>query len=554
MFSFIAAFICIACTCCTFCHADDQKQLQENQSRKPPIFKLPAVSSDPEKLSEIEKLFVHKFVLQGNTVFPNIELKNLTALYENRWITPEDLNDLKTAISRYYIDQGYVNSGVIIPDQRIDNGVVLLKVIEGTISRIHVTGNKRLKKKYITAQIEQAFQKRPLNVKTLKDRLELLKSDPLIVNLHARLQPDITLGKSVLEIEIKEACPYRLSLNIDNHSPPGIGSYKAGMDLTHINLSGRGDLIRLAYGLTKGANDYSAEYRIPLFSGGPRIYLGFDRAESTVVSEPFGSLDIKSQTATYFLGIDYPIYKTLSRELNVGLKFDKRHTETSLFGEPFSFSEGIEDGQSDLSVFRAIQQYVDRSLDHVTAVRSTVSLGVDMLGATDHQDMPDGQSVSWLGEFNHIRRFRSLGSRIITRLSLRVTDSPMLPAEKFAIGGASTVRGYRENLMTTDNGIAASVEWRLDLLQTDLPRLGNTLKNGLVQAAIFFDWAKGWNHRPPDPSPDSIYSAGIGALFFLGDMVNLKIYYGYALRDVHITGEHDLQDDGIHFRFQVDVF
>ena len=50
-----------------------------------------------------------------------------------------------------------------------------------------------------------------------------------------------------------------------------------------------------------------------------------------------------------------------------------------------------------------------------------------------------------------------------------------------------------------------------------------------------------------DPDPDNISSVGLGVLWHPADRIAAKVYWGYALRKVDDYGEHDLQDDGIHF-------
>lgn len=46
------------------------------------------------------------------------------------------------------------------------------------------------------------------------------------------------------------------------------------------------------------------------------------------------------------------------------------------------------------------------------------------------------------------------------RLGAQVASGPLVSSEQYAIGGADTVRGYRESEATGDRGLIGSLEWR----------------------------------------------------------------------------------------------
>ena len=76
----------------------------------------------------------------------------------------------------------------------------------------------------------------------------------------------------------------------------------------------------------------------------------------------------------------------------MGLCFEKKVSKTSLLGEGFAFSKGVEpDGKSEISVFRFSQQWTDRSLNQVIAAQSTFNMGLDMGGVTINKSGPDGK-------------------------------------------------------------------------------------------------------------------------------------------------------------------
>ncbi|MDR4470546.1 MAG: hypothetical protein MRJ68_19970 [Nitrospira sp.] len=44
-------------------------------------------------------------------------MRQITAAYENREVTTDDLEEVRTLVTMAYITKGYPNSGAILPDQ-----------------------------------------------------------------------------------------------------------------------------------------------------------------------------------------------------------------------------------------------------------------------------------------------------------------------------------------------------------------------------------------------------------------------------------------------------
>src|SRR5262249_3452892 len=79
-------------------------------------------------------VFVQQILITGNTVFSEAELAAVTQDYVNRPVTSEDLEALRLALTRLYVNAGYVNSGAILPDQTVTGGIIRLQIIEGALT------------------------------------------------------------------------------------------------------------------------------------------------------------------------------------------------------------------------------------------------------------------------------------------------------------------------------------------------------------------------------------------------------------------------------------
>ncbi len=135
---------------------------------------------------------------------------------------------------------------------------------------------------------------------------------------------------------------------------------------------------------------------------------------------------------------------------------------------------------------------------------------------------------------------------VIVRNDVQLAADPLLPLEKFNVGGAFTVRGYRENLLVRDNGLAASVELRSPVYRTEAG-------GSAIQLAVFTDYGRSWSHKGPDPGFDDIASAGIAVRLELVPKLRAVVSKAFPFRNVDNPG-YDLQDDGINFQVSYDLF
>jgi hemolysin activation/secretion protein len=504
-----------------------------------------ASENPPASLSMLPRVFVKQIVLTGNTVLSVAEISGLTAPYTGREVSFEELQTLRQELTLSYVNKGYLTSGAIIPDQEVRDGIITIQAIEGSVARIAVEGTKHFRPLYISDRLSLATGP-PVNAYTLQEALQHLQQDQRIKKLNAELQPGISKGESVLNVKVEEDTPYVAVLKFNNRQSPSVGAYRGELRLAHQNVLGFGDVLDGTFGLTEGANDYGFSYSIPLTSRDTMLELHYRKSAYTVIEEVFKNLDIKSRSETYGFGLSRPLYRTRSSELRLALTFEIRENETFLLGQPYSFSEGTEEGKSRVSVLRFSQEWADRSQNSVIALRSSFSMGVDAFGATVNSTGTDGRFFTWTGQTQWIRRLTDDGMQMICRGDLQLSRDPLLPLEKFSVGGMSSVRGYRENRLVRDNGLAASVELRIPVFPLETGE--NTF-----YVAPFVDFGRSWNSGNATSDRENIYSTGIGALWDITKRISLQIYWGYALRQME-NSENTLQDRGIHFQLTGRLF
>jgi hemolysin activation/secretion protein len=507
---------------------------------------LPPASFPREReLGSADNIYVQRIVLKGLTLLTEKEVADIVAPYQGRNVAIEELYALRRQLSETYVHHGYINSGVVIPDQDVSEGVIVLQEVRGNLTRIDITGNGHLSRSYITKRIESAARQ-PLRVQDLQQALELLQQDPLIQRVNATLSPGLRPGDAELSISVKRTQPFQVAVGANNQGSVGTRGEQGILSVAHLNLLGRGDAISGSAGSSGGRTIGSLAYSFPLTSRNTRIEAAFSLDNSRIIEEPFDQIDIKSKTMRGGLSLSHPWIRSSSRMLMSSVGIEKRHSESTLLGVPFSFSPGDKVGKSDTTAISAVVEYTVRTRAQALALRGSFRQGVDLFNATINEVGPDGRAASFLGQLNYARRLGSFGGELLFRWMGQFAFDSLLAIEKIPIGGLYTVRGYRENMYVRDNGLAGSLEYRIPV------RLGRSSEGRFdflnLRFAPFLDYGRAWDRENVfvTSAAQDIYSAGIGLLWNPTNGLRADIYWGHPFKNAEDLKD-SLQEKGVHF-------
>lgn len=511
----------------------------------PPALQTPpAQPSPPTPELPPVRFRVNRIEVVGSTVLQP-EINQLIQQYENREVTFEELIDLRSQITKLYVDNGYITSGAFLPsDQDLTDGVVRIQVVEGKLGSIEISGLQRLGENYVRSRLERGGRP-PLNRFNLERSLQLLQlDDRLIRRVNAELTAGTGPGLNTLRVAIEEAPPLRAGIFADNYQSVSTGSEQVSAFVDYANLLRLGDRIYAQYGLTRGQNLYDLSYTVPVNALDGAITLRYSNTNSNIIEEEFERFGIRSEARTISAGVRQALFRSASRELALGLTFDLRRSQTFIQDNiPFAFSEGVDkNGESRVSVLRFSQDWLDRGRNWVVAARSQFSLGLDAFDATVNDTGTDGRFFSWLGQFQYVRQ---ISPRVValTRVNAQLTPDSLLSLERFSLGGVDTVRGYRQNQLVADNGISASAEVRFSL----------TRNPERLYLAPFVEAGYGWNNRTPNASEQTLASVGLSMRWLITSNLSLRLDYGIPLINVENRG-NSLQDNGLFFFLRYQPF
>lgn len=512
----------------------------------------------PESVLDIPgTVVVSEFSFAGNTVFSSEELNQTLKEYTNRPISFAQLVQAASIITQLYVERGYITSGAYLPEQNLNSSVVQLQIVEGSLGEIEVDIEQgRLQESYIRDRLNNRIST-PLNINQLQSALQLLQLNPLIASLDAELSTGITPGTNTLKVSVQGKDTFTLQTRLNNNRNPNIGTFERGVTLTEANLFGIGDKISFSFLNTAGSNQYEGSYTFPLNSRDGTLSFEVRSAQNEIIEEDFEELDIDVESRNYNLTWRQPIIQKaspeVSQEFALNLSASRRESDTSILDLPLDTSPGANsEGEIRTSVLSLGQEWLQRNRKQVIAANSQFNLGLDVLGAEINADEPNGQFFAWRGQVSYLRLLSSpkgipaVGSTLLLRSELQLAADPLIPTEQFSLGGANTVRGYRQDALLTDNGLLAAAEFRLTLLRI-------SQLNASLQFSPFVDFGTGWNSDDEATEFNTLLGVGAGLILQTPERFSARIDYGIPLINSDSeTG--NLQENGVYLQLQYDLF
>ena len=500
----------------------------------------------PSQIPQNEVLIpVKRIDILGSSILTSVEIESLVAPLQNKSVTLNQLQEVTDKISQIYQDRNYITSRAVLIPQDIKDGIVTIQVREGSLERVDVkrAGDLvgRLNDSYIRDRVLQAGAT-PLNFANLEDALQLLRADPLIGDIRANLTTGSQANQSILQITVSEAKSFSIRPFFDNYGNTSTGIYRIGVNLQELNTTGNGDSILVGYTRSGSADIYQLNYQYPINPQGGTLGFNFSAGQSPITEPPFDSLNILTDSQTYELAYRQPLLRSPREEFAIGVSTAFENSGSYFGNRSFNFQNfKFDDGRSQSRVLRLSQDYLSRDPIGAWVLRSTFNMGLNVLGATIRNDgSPDGRFFYWGGQVLRVQRIGTDRDTLaFFRLNMQFSGDQLLSLNRFSIGGAQSIRGYRQNQLTGDNGIQASVELQFPVARDE---------EGLATVKLlpFVEAGTIWNSSGVNSTNQSLIGLGLGATYQPMRNLLFRLDYGIPLVNVSNSG-NNLQDSGLYF-------
>jgi hemolysin activation/secretion protein len=509
----------------------------------PPL--SPSVKPNPS-----QTITVTKFEVVGSTLFTMEQLQAATASFLNRPLRFEDLLKARAAITKLYVDQGYLTSGAYLPaNQDVSKGIVTFQVLEGSIEEIRVTGTKSLRPRYIRDRLQSAIHP-PLNIPRLTAALQLLKQNPLIERISAELLPGTQPGTNLLAVSIIPAPSRTAHITLNNHRSATSGEFGRQIRFSQTNLTGYGDRFSANYTNAAGSYDFNLNYALPVNAKDGTFSVSYGQSDSNVIQRPFSALDINSSSRNLTVAFRQPIIDTSSHQIVLGAALSRQESElTFLDGIPLSLPNTGSDAQGRIRVtqLNLFQEWTQRRRRSLLTLRSDLDIGLD-LGATRNPTAPDGRYVKWQGLAQLLYGIHP--DTILTlRSTVQLSDRALPNSSLLGLGGNRALRGYPEGFLLFDQAVFGTAELTIPIFRTED-------RSHRLYLSPFVDLGYGWNYRRISATDNRFLIApGLGLRYEWTDRIGVQINWGIPLvgvpADKIIPG---IEDSRVLFSVDVKLF
>jgi len=471
------------------------------------------------------------FRVEGATLLTPAEIDAAVKPFVGAPRSFADVQGAVGAIEEAYAAKGYSAVRVVVPEQTLQRGEVMLKVIEAKLGRIAVEGNRFFDDVNVRASLPALEAGEAPNIAALAGNLRLANENPS-KQTTVLLKRGATDGEVDAHVRVADDRTQKFSLSTDNTGTPPTGQYRVGVGYQNANLWNRDHVFNAQYVTSPSKPGdvaiVAGSYRIPIYSLGDSVELfaAYSDVNSGVVQGLFNVAG-KGTVVSGRYNWNLPRWGALESRIAFGAdwkKFDSRVLPVGgtldlvpdVIAHPLSavwsgvYRRGPTETGAYAGYFRNIPGGPDGGQDTFDEIRpgATANYGIWRAGYSFVWAMPADV------------QFR-------TRMSFQYSDDLLIPGEQFGIGGIDSVRGFYEREVVGDRGYQGQAE-----LYT--PDVGNRVPlNGLrVRGLAFYDWGAVRRNDSvfPEIPRQGISSTGLGVRVGWSNNVSLRFDYAWVLQ------------------------
>lgn len=507
-------------------YISSEQQKRQQTRVLPPIAQKKEEASPLGEQAKKIKFQLNGIVVEGNHVYTTRMLKPIWEKSLHKTISVADLFEIVQGITNTYRNNGYILSRAVLPPQHVKNGVVHVKVIEGFIGKVDVTG----KPKGAYCQI-MAFGKRikecpPLQLSRMEKYLLLANEIPG-AQVRAVLTPSKTdVGAADLSLvsQLQSVTGY---FSYDNYGTRYIGPQQMTGNLGFNSFATSGDSTQFTMTKTPKGGELTyidVNYNMPWDDNGVRVLVGGTRVHThpLYVLRP---AQIDGLNDNYYSTIYYPIIRTRSQSLTLRSGFNWLDSNVT------SFSQELYTDHLRSIDLGGTFNFAD-SWNGSNLLSADFRQGLPLFGYTSNYNPQTAQTSrpGGRGDYTKVAATISRLQALRGPFSLygifqgQASCNPLLASEQFTFGGSQIGRGYDVAELIGDQGVAGSIEAHYD-------RSIAKFYLQSIQLYAFYDAGMTWNYKfiGNVPRKISATSAGVGMRFWGTSYITGNVFWAQPL-------------------------
>jgi len=497
----------------------------------------------PNDSSPIGRFDITGFDVQGNTLLPAQDIKPLLDKFIG---TEKDFSTIQQAVETLenaYRQKGYDLVRVVLPEQELNHGVVILKVVESKIGKITVKGNQFFSSTNIKDSLPSIKEGETPVMSKISANLKVANDDPAKKTTVQLLSGEQS-GLVDAILQVNDEKPWSAAVGIDNTGDEVTGRNRLTVMYQNANVGGWDNVLSMQY-TTSFANPndvqvYGIGYHIPLYALNDSLdfFSSYSNVNSGTVTAGVFDVAVSGSGTVFGARYNHNILKVgdYNSVLTFGADYKEFNNDETLSGLPLG---------GDITVHPVSVSYTgDWSVSgtslnfYVTAVHN-ITGGADDSPA-DFEKARSGASPNYNllrfgGTFQHTTQ-HDLEFKVA--LNGQLTSDALIQGEEFGAGGANSVRGFSEREVVEDKGAVANLELYSSNLCTD---------GALCKVLGFYDAAHLMRNDalPDELQSISISSVGVGFRYTRAPAWLLQTDFAHVIDG---TSTSDRGSNRIHFR------
>lgn len=429
---------------------------------------LVSLVAPPTVVAEEMRTKVTAYQIIGNTILSDIEIFEVVGGRQGQ-LSFSDIQKTAQALQAKYRAAGYGAVVVQVPDQTLSGGLVRLEVIEGKLSQVQVTGNSQFSKSNVLRSLPALRLSETPSLFSLDRQLLMVNENPA-KSARVVFQPGEKPGQVEALAIVEEQPAQRWNLSFDNSGSDATGNYRLALGYVNANVLDS-DSVLSAKAVTSPTDPsqvgiVSGNVKVPLYSHNTFIELSAlaSSTKNTPTNTAAGELRFSGQGASVGArGIWLvPALGEYKQQLSAGIESRSYTNSCSLgsFGSAGCGSAATSVDVLPLTMGYAVQKVGqwNGALQWVNNLPWTPSTSDDVrFNAARNKARSQYQFLRYT--LAGTLPVATVGS-LVGRLEGQWSEQALVSAEQFGAGGANSVRGYPERVVSGDSGAVASLELR----------------------------------------------------------------------------------------------
>jgi hemolysin activation/secretion protein len=356
------------------------------------------------------------------------ELDTIRERYLGKTVDLAAIGRLVQEVNDLYAAKGQITASAVLPPQKLDGGVLKVKLVEGRVGKVSIGGAIQTWPWYVRSQV-------PITEGEVVDAPALNREVSIFnrlneLQIRAQLAAGASFGLTDVELGLTEPPRNTAQISFDNQGVLTTGRYQGTLFLRHHNLLGIDDKLILYGSRSRGSVLGSGSYTIPISPWGTRLGVTYTRSAYRIVGGPIRELHPEGISESGSLTLSQPIFATDTILLQA----------TGALGRGRGRSKLLDISTVDTNYIRsqagATLTVNLPNLTHSTSVNwSQVAHDDTLAGTRRNYTIWTGNTASlWRISDNIYGSFVGAG---------QYTTESQLPGDQiYQIGGPTTVRGY----------------------------------------------------------------------------------------------------------------